>query len=61
VYFEPGPRSLAVANMARALKEGGVLILTDRLAKEPGREVLGLKHIHTELYRRFDPQYVYQK
>jgi SAM-dependent methyltransferase len=61
VYFERGPRALAVANMARALRPGGVLIATDRLVREPGGEVLGLKHIHSELYERFDPQYVYQR
>jgi SAM-dependent methyltransferase len=61
VYFEPGPRALAVANMARALKPGGVLIATDRLVPKPGGVVLGLKHIHSELYERFDPQYVYQR
>jgi SAM-dependent methyltransferase len=61
VYFERGPRALAVANMARALKPGGVLIATDRLVPSPGGVVLGLKHIHSELYERFDPQYVYQR
>jgi SAM-dependent methyltransferase len=61
VYFDRGPRALAVANMARALRPGGVLIATDRLVREPGGEILGLKHIHSELYERFDPQYVYQR
>ncbi|MFO0983840.1 MAG: hypothetical protein U1E76_19290 [Planctomycetota bacterium] len=61
VYFEAGPRLLAVANMARALRQGGVFDpapigwCRDRASRCSGSSTC------SELFDRFDPQYVYQK